>query len=148
MKIILLKDVQKVGKKFDVKDVADGFATNSLLPKGLAIIATTQAVKKIEEEKSKSVAEKAVQGELLAKSIETLKTLNLTITGKANEKGHLFAGITKEMIAEEIMKTARINIDPESIILEKPIKETGEHTIHVNAGNKKAEFAITIAASK
>ncbi len=148
MKVILLKDVPKIGKKFDVKNVADGYATNMLLPRGLAEIATPQSLQKIEQLKAQSDAEKKIQGELLLKSLETIKNLKIELHEKANEKGHLFAGITKERLVEEIQKIARLNIDPESISLAKPIKEVGEHHITVTALGKKAEFTVVISPQK
>ncbi len=144
MKIILLKDIPKVGKKYDIKDVAEGYALNMLIPKGLASVATAQAVKKVDMEKSREMAEKKIQGDLLVKSLETIKKLTLTLTEKANEKGHLFAGVTKEILAEHIKKQARLNIDPENIILVKPLKEVGEHKVTVEAMGKKAEFTVVI----
>jgi large subunit ribosomal protein L9 len=144
MKIILLKDVPKVGRKFDIKNVADGYATNMLLPRGLAMIATTEAIKKIEGEKAKLDAEKKIQGELLVKTLETIKGITLTLREKANDKGHLFAGVTREILAEELMKSARINIDPTSIVLDKPLKEVGEHKVTVEALGKKAQLTVVI----
>jgi large subunit ribosomal protein L9 len=146
MKIILLKDIPKIGKKFDVKNVSDGYALNLLIPKGLAHLATPQAVKNIETLKSKDLVEKKVQGELLLKNLEVIKKLVLNITEKANEKGHLFAGITKERIVEEIIKTARLNLDTESIKLEKPIKEIGEYKVQVEVMGKTAEFVVKVEA--
>ena len=146
MKVVLLKDVAKVGRKYDIKDVADGFALNMLIPKGSAQLATAQSLKNIETMKSKDVADKRVQGELLLKSLDTIKSLTLNLKEKANEKGHLFASVTKERLAEEILKTARLNLDPNSIQLEKPIKEVGEYKVTVEAVGKKAEFSVNIEA--
>ena len=146
MKIILLKDIPKVGRKFDIKDVADGHALNLLIPRGLAQGATPQAVKNIESLKATDLAEKKIQGELLLKNLEVIKNLTLTLKEKANDKGHLFAGITKERLVEEIVKSARLNIDPEAIHLDKPIKEVGEHKIAVFALGKQVEFILNIEA--
>jgi len=144
MKIILLKDIQKVGKKYDIKDVAEGYATNMLLPKGLAMIATGPLMAKIQAEKERANTEKKIQGELLIKSLETIKGMQITVKGKANEKGHLFAGITKDMVLDAVKNKTRLNLDPESIILDKPIKETGDHSVWVSAGGKKVDFILTI----
>ncbi len=144
MKVILLKDVPKVGKKYDIKNVAEGYAVNLLIPKGLAQIATAQAEKNIEVMKQKDMVEKKVQGELLVKNLEAIKTLVLNIKEKANDKGHLFAGITKERLVEEILKTARLNLDVDSIKLDKPIKEVGEHEVTVEVLGKSAKFKVNI----
>lgn len=144
MKVIFLKDVQNVGRKYDIKDVADGFALNMLIPRKLAEVATLGAVKKIEEMKNNDLTQKRLQEELLQKNLEVINNLTVSIKGKANEKGHLFAGITKEILVSEIQKVSRLNLDPELIVLPKPIKEVGEHKVTVQAGNKKAEFTLTI----
>lgn len=146
MKIILLKDIPKVGRKYDVKDVAEGYALNMLIPRGLAQVATTQAVKNVEAIKANDLTEHKIQSELLEKSLETIKSLVLNIKGRANEKGHLFAGITKEMLISEIQKATRLNLNPEFIKLEKPLKEVGEHKVVVEAMHKGAEFTVVIDA--
>ena len=146
MKIILLKDVAKVGRKYDIKDVSDGYALNMLIPRGLAVQGTVEQVKKIEQMKKADQAEKMIQGELLLKNLETIKNLTLNLREKANDKGHLFAGVTKEMLVSEIFKAIRMNIDPESIKLEKPLKENGEHKVTIEALGKKAEFTVVIEA--
>ncbi len=148
MKVILLKDVQKIGRKYDIKNVADGYALNMLIPKGLAQIATAQSIKNVEVLKAQDAAEKKIQGDLLLKNLQVIGELELHLKERANEKGHLFAGVTKEMLISEIHKVARLNIDPDSIKLPKPIKETGEHKITVEAVGKKVEFTVIIEATK
>ena len=144
MKIILLKDVPKVGRKYDVKNVSDGYAQNLLIPRGLAQVATDSAVKKIELMKANDMTQKKIQGELLVKNLEIIKNLTLTLKERANEKGSLFAGVTREMLVAEILKATRLNLDPESIVLKKPIKEVGEHKVTVEASGKGAEFTVVI----
>lgn len=144
MKVILLKDVPKVGRKYDIKDIADGYAVNMLIPKGVVKVATPDAVKQIEKIKSQDLANKQIQNELLLKNLEIIKKLTINLKEKANDKGHLFAGVTKEMVAQEILKSTRLTIDPESIKLDKPLKEVGEHTIRLEILDKKAEFKVVI----
>jgi large subunit ribosomal protein L9 len=144
MKIILLKDVQKLGRKYDTKTVSDGHAINLLIPQGLAIAATRDAAKRIENLKAAAEGERKVQEELLVKNIEGLKSVTITILGKANDKGHLFAGLHKEAIAAEVEKQTRLQIDPSSIQLESPLKTVGEHTIQVSAGGKSAKFKVIV----
>lgn len=146
MKIILLKDVSKVGRKYDIKNVADGYALNMLIPRGLAKVATPDAVKKVELAKANDLTQKNIQEELLVKNLEIIKNLTLNVKEKANDNGHLFAGVTKEMLAKEILKSTRLNIAPEYIKLDKPIKETGEHKLTVEALGKRAEFTVNIQA--
>ncbi len=145
MKVILQKDVAKLGRKFDIKDVNSGYAQNLLIPKGLAIIATPDAIKRMEMERAKAEGEKRVEKDLLAKNIKDLDGISITIIGKANDKGHLFAGIHKEAIVEELLKQTQLQIDPESISMTQPIKEIGEHTVEVKTGDKKASFKVVVS---
>ena len=138
MRIILLQDIPKVGKKYDIKNVADGYALNMLIPRGLAEVATARAEQQLLTYKAKATIEKKIQGELLVKSLEQIKEIKLNLKEKANDKGHLFAGVTKEMLVTEIFKNARLNLPPESIKLPKPLKTIGEHKVIVEALDKKA----------
>ncbi|OHA92647.1 MAG: 50S ribosomal protein L9 [Candidatus Zambryskibacteria bacterium RIFCSPHIGHO2_02_39_10] len=146
MKIILLKDVPKVGQRYDIKNVAEGFALNMLIPRGLAEVATPNAIKKVEEMRRNDLTQKKIEEELLVKSLENLKNLTVTLKEKANDKGYLFAGITKEMLAGEILKISRLNINPEFIKLVKPIKEVGEHKVLVEVMGRSVEFTVKIEA--
>ena len=145
MKIILLKDVPRLGRKYDTKTVSDGHAINLLIPQGLAIFATTDALKRVEGMKAQMEGERKVQEELLVRNIEGLKDITLTIKGKANDKGHLFAGLHKEAIAAEIEKQTRLEVDPSFIQLEHPLKELGEHTIEVKAAGKSGKLRLVIS---
>lgn len=147
MKVILLKDIQKIGRKYEVKEVSDGHAINFLIPQKLAIAATTEAMKRFELERAKAEGERKVREELLLKNIQSLEDITLTIAGKANEKGHLFAGLHREAIAEELFKQTRLKIDPSFIVLDHPIKEVGEHTIEVKAEGKSVKFKVSIIAA-
>lgn len=146
MKIILLKDVAKVGRKYDVKDVADGFALNMLIPRGLAKVATKEAVLQIEKVKANDLTNKKIQEELLLKNLEIIKNLKIELKEKANEKGHLFAGVTREKILDEVVKATKLNLDLDFIKLDKPLKEVGEHKITLEAMGKKAEFVVNISS--
>ena len=148
MKIILLKDVAKLGRKFDVKDVSSGYATNLLIPNSLAIPATKDALKRFELERAKAEGERKVQSELLMENIKSLDGITLNISSKANDKGHLFAGIHREEIVKELDAQLHLSVDPSSIILEHPIKEIGEHTIEVKVEGRSAKFKVVITAIK
>ncbi len=144
MKVILLTDVAKLGKRFDVKDVSSGHATNFLIPSKFAIAATAEALKSLDVQKKKAEGEKKVQEELLIKNLAELDGKTLTIKEKANKKGHLFAGLHREEIAKQIAKLTRIEIDPSNIMLDQPIKDLGEHTIEVKTEGKSAKFTLVI----
>ena len=144
MQIILLRDVAGVGRKNDLKQVAEGYARNSLIPKGLAADATPEKVKAIRAQQTKQDEEKKVQDDLLAKNIKALHGTTIIIEGKANEKGHLFKGIHREEIAAEIRKRAHFEIPVEAIALPEPIKEVGEREVSISAKESKATFKLLV----
>ncbi|MES2216541.1 MAG: 50S ribosomal protein L9 [Patescibacteria group bacterium] len=146
MKVILLKDVSKLGRKYEVKTVSDGHALNLLIPQKIAIAATPDALKRMETERMKTEGEKKVHEELLVKNLKDLDGKVLTISGKANDKGHLFAGLNKEMIVTELQKQTQLQVSAEAIVMEHPIKEVGEHTIEVKAAGKSAKFKVDVKA--
>lgn len=147
MKIILLKDTPKVGKKYDIKDISDGYALNLLIPRGFAEVATNKSIKRISLEKSKDDVEKKIQEDLLLKNLNDMNGIVIEMSGKASEKGHLFAGIHSAEIAPEITRQTRLIISPEFIKLDKPIKEVGEHEITVQVQDKTVKFKLKITAS-
>jgi large subunit ribosomal protein L9 len=146
MKIILLKDVPKVGKRYETKEISDGYAINLLIPKGLAVAATADVAKRIELEKARDEGEKKVRQELLLKNLSELDGVTITMTERANDKGNLFAGVHKLEIVPEIEKQTRLQIDAEHIILDKPIKEIGMHEVQVKIGQKSIKFNLEIKA--
>jgi len=144
MKVILTKDVPKLGRKFEVKNVSSGYAQNLLIPKGLAIVATEQALKKAELDRKAMEGERKVMQDLIVKNIKDLDGITVSCIAKANDKGHLFAGLHKEAVAEEIFKQTQLQIDPNFIQLEHPLKEVGEHEITVKEGDVSATFKLII----
>ena len=145
MKIILLKDISKLGKKYDIKTVSDGHALNLLIPQGAALAATPDALKRVEALKAKAEGERKVQEELLVKNLDGLKDVTISIIGKANDKGHLFAGLHREAIAEEIKKQTRLEIDPSFIKLEHPLKEIGEHAVLIEGAGRTVKVKVVIS---
>jgi large subunit ribosomal protein L9 len=144
MKIIFLKDVQRVGKKNDIKEVPDGYAMNFLLPRKLAQTATIKAVAELELRKKEIIIEREVQESLLLKNLEEIKGKVLNMKAKADEKGHLFSGIHKKEIVDAMHREHHADIVPEFIILEKPIKEVGEFEIRIKIQEKRSSFKLII----
>jgi large subunit ribosomal protein L9 len=146
MKIILIKDVKKIGKKYDLKEVADGHALNMLIPNGFAIPATPANVNMIEAKKKGDMLETAKTEAEIQKALNEIKGISLEMSGKVNDKGHLFAGIHKIEVLEALKKQKGVNIPSEHLILEKPLKEVGEHTISVKVGNREVTFKLIVKA--
>jgi len=146
MKIILLKDIKNVGKKYDIKEVNTGHALNMLIPRGLAIAATDAAVKRVEADKAKMAGEMKVQDELLAANIKAIEATTLNLIGKANDKGNLFASIHAPEIVKQLHTQARIEIETSFVQLEHPLKTVGEHVVVIKAGSKSAELKVVVKA--
>lgn len=142
MKVILLQDVPNVGKKYEIKNVSDGYGRNFLLARNLAKIATIQVIQAVEKEKKISGQEKQIQQDILKKNLASLNTLKITIKQKANEKGHLFAAIHPEEISKILKEQEHLDIPAEMIESEKPIKEIGEYKIKV----EDKEFLLVVSS--
>lgn len=146
MKVILLKDIPGVGNKYESKNVADGYAQNYLLPRKLAELGTREALKRFERMRAQGESERIIQLNLLSKNLEALAGTVIEIAERANEKGHLFSGIHRERIAEELKRQKGITLTPELILLPHPIKAIGEHTVLVSTADTRANFKLVITA--
>jgi len=131
MKVIFLQDVKGKGKKGEIKNVADGYAHNFLLKKGLAIEATQANLKQLEAQKKK--AQKEAQEELeQAKQLkEQLEKITIELKAKAGEGGRLFGSVTSKQIAEELKKAHKIKIDKRKIELPDAIRSLGYTNVPV-----------------
>lgn len=129
MKVILLKDVPCTGKKDEIKEVADGFARNFLLLKGLAKLATQDAVDalKAHEEKLKREMERELKDSQV--SAERVDGQEITITAKASETGTLYSAIGADKIADAISRQLGVVVKPGQIMFGKAIKEYGERAV-------------------
>lgn len=144
MKVILLKDVPKLGKKFEVKNVSDGHALNLLIPQGLVAVATDALVKKMESEKAVLIEKRKKEEAELAKHLEKISEKPLEMVVKANPKGHLFSSIHKAEIARELRVQFGIPVEADFVKLEKPIKEIGDHVVEVSAAGKSAKLKLVL----
>lgn len=139
MKVILLQDVKKIGKKGEVKDVADGYARNFLLSKKLAEVATPSAVSKIEAQNSKVKQAEAAKKESLTKKVSEINGKKFIIKAKAKD-GKLFGSIGKKEIAAAL-KTQGFEVDEKSIGVGH-IKTLGETEIMI-----RMDFGISAKMS-
>lgn len=126
MKVILLKDVEKLGKKGEVKSVADGYARNFLIPNKLAALATKSELAKLEEQKKIETEKAEEELKFYQEIANQIDGLELEIPVKVSEEGKLFGAITASQITEKL-KEKNFEIKKEQIKLEEPIKEIGEY---------------------
>ena len=148
MKVILLQDVNKLGKKYEVKNVSDGHARNFLIPRGLVKPATKEALEWLE-----------VQREILRKSAEndlkktegaasSIDGMELIITVKIGDEGQLFESINAQKVSERF-RELNFDIKKSQINLKHPIKETGEFPVKIHfPHNLEAEINVIITEQK
>lgn len=130
MKILLLKDVYKLGRAGEIKKVADGYGRNYLIPQGLAVLATAGAVKNAENIRSQAAVQRDVMNKELSSVAEQLDRLVLTFPAKAGETGKLYGSITPQMVAEAIQAKTGFTADRRQLDAQ-PIRSLGEHKVHV-----------------
>ncbi|MEK7661910.1 MAG: 50S ribosomal protein L9 [Patescibacteria group bacterium] len=144
MKIILLKDVPGVGRRYEVKEISPGYARNFILPKGLGEPATEAAMKRVKTLSVQAEAEHKIQEELLRKNVESLDGKRIEVKEKANELGHLFAGIHIKEIEKLFKEKLHAEIPLHFIKLDKPIKEIGTFKIEIDSGSSKAYVTLVV----
>jgi large subunit ribosomal protein L9 len=130
MKVLLIKDVYKLGRAGDVKKVADGYGRNYLLPHGLAVLATPGALKQSDYIRKTAAAQRDRLNEELSEVAKQLEGLKLVFPAKAGETGKLYGSITTTMIAEAIQKSVGVKVDRREID-SQPVKTLGVHTARV-----------------
>ena len=130
MKVLLIKDVYKLGRAGDVKRVADGYGRNYLLPQGLAVLATPGAMKQVESIRSQAAASRAALNEELGGVAEIISRVSLTFAAKAGETGKLYGSITSQMIADAIHEKTGVEINRRQLDSE-PIRNLGSYKVHV-----------------
>ena len=145
MKVILLDNIAKIGKKFELRDVSNGHALNFLIPRGLAKIATKKAIKDLEILKKSEEKKEEEKTKHLIENIKKLKNSTVDILAKINKDGGLFAKIDKEDIINAIKDQKALDIEPENIILEKPIKKAGGYTLEIKVDSESAKFKLRIS---
>ncbi len=148
MQIILLKDVAKVGQKFDVVTVSEGYALNFLIPRGLAKAATATALKEIEMRKGKIEAEHKAHDEELQKEVLAVSGKTITLHVKANEQGHLFAALHESEIASAVYDQLGVCIPEGLVELPEPIKNTGSYEVTLEGGGKKGVVTVQVESTE
>jgi len=144
MKVILLKDIENIGKKFEIKEVKNGYARNFLFPKDMAKPATKEALKWLETQRE--ILEKKAEEQLkkVESTVSTIDGLELIITAKVGDKDELFEKINSQKISDKL-KEMGYEIKKTQIGLEKPIEKLGEYPVKISfEDNLEAEIKIII----
>lgn len=145
MKVILLRDVAKIGRRYEIVEVPDGFALNKLIPKGDAQQATPDNLKRVINMREKNKSNKAEELSSLKSTAETLSALPLTITVQANEQGNLF----KAVHADDVVAAAKeqgVVLQKGYISIESAIKSIGSHMIKLTSQKESFPLIINVVA--
>lgn len=130
MKVLLTKDVYKLGHAGDVKKVADGYGRNFLIPQGFAILATVGALKQAEGIRSKADEKRAILNKEMSSVAEVLSKLILPFSAKAGETGKLYGSITPQMITDAVKEKSGLELNRRQLDFQ-PIRELGRHRVSV-----------------
>ncbi len=132
MKVILRQDIDTLGEAGTVKTVSDGYARNYLIPQGYAVLATPGELKVLAENQKVRDRKIAYQEQDQLELSEKLAKVKLEFEAKAGQQGRLFGSVTSADIAEKLAKAVGHEIDRRKIVLDEPIRTSGEHKVTVN----------------
>lgn len=146
MKVIILKDIKRLGKRLETKEVSEGYARNFLIPKGLAIVAGSLNARRVLMDAKKS-AKQSEKSESKQK-IFAAKLQNKVIELKraAADSGSLYSAVSAEEIAVEIREKLHLALDPARIKINKTVKEIGSHIVEYDGGAITVKFEIKVLA--
>ncbi|MFZ2593970.1 MAG: 50S ribosomal protein L9 [Minisyncoccia bacterium] len=142
MKVILLKDTPKIGKKGEIKEVSDGYAQNFLFPQKKAERATPEKIATVQRELKDAVAHKAAALKIFTDAIKSLD--GVKISAKATLEGGLFEAITASKIAAA-SRAQGVSIPESTIHISTPIKHTGEHSVPVHFDGWKGSVRVIVS---
>lgn len=146
MKVILLKDVKGIGKRFEEKNVSDGHALNFLIPQKLAVPASDASAGEIKAQKERENQAREKSGKILLDSIAQIAGTEVVIKEKANSKGHLFSGLSAEKLSQLLKIERGLDINPKHFLLDAPIKKLGQYEIGVKVDGKETHFKLIVEA--
>jgi large subunit ribosomal protein L9 len=130
MKVLLIKDVYKLGRAGDIKKVADGYGRNFLIPHGFAMLATAGALKQVQKIKAQAEIRRNAQNQELKGLAEQIQAVTLTFPAKAGETGKLYGSITTQDVATALSEQTRFEVKRQQVDMQ-PIRALGEFTAHI-----------------
>lgn len=148
MRIILLQDIEDLGKKGDVKEVADGYARNFLLPNKLAKIATKEAIEELERDRKIAAQKAEKELKSIQEIVSKIDRQELEIKAKTKENEEIYGSITPLKIRQALKKKG-FDIKKTQINLKEPIKKLGEHLVTINFDHGlEAEIKVIVIEEK
>lgn len=145
MKVVLRQDVENLGERGSVKNVADGYARNYLIPKGLAVVATPGELKVVATNEAVKQRKIARQEQELQGLADRISGARLDFEARAGSNGRLFGSITNGDIADKLSAAVGSEIDRRKIVIDEPIRTIGEHPVTVNlVGKLKPQVTVVV----
>lgn len=135
MKVILLKDVPKIGQAGEIKEVSGGYANNFLLKKGLAKLATPEAQAKLTREQNEKTAKRARELKHFEEFKRELEKRTFTVKVKVGDKGQIFSGVKEKDIIGAIYQKTKFELDKSQVSALHGLKQLGEHLIDIKLGH-------------
>ena len=149
MKVILMQELKGKGGEGDIVDVAQGFADNYLLPKGIAVKATKGNLKQLEMRMHNIQKREVTRLETADDVQKALEGKGVTVIAKVGEDGQLFGSVTPTIIAEAVKEQLGIEIDRKKVDLKKPIKQAGDHTVSISIYREiKADLSVSVKSEE
>jgi len=144
MKVVFVQDVPNVGLEGDVKEVKKGHARNYLFPKGFAVLATAEELKRVESRKRAATKRREEQAAQMQGVAGTLDGIALVFAKKVTSKGNIYGSVSSTAIQQELKKLGHI-VEKSMIKLEEPIRQLGDHEVEVDFGKEiVAKIKVTI----
>ena len=147
MKVVLLEDVAHLGMGGEIKEVADGYGRNFLLPRKLAALATPAVLKKTEAQRQEATLRRQRAEEDMRNLAQKLEEISIEIRAKAGIEKRLYGSVTSADIAKEVSRTIGIEIDKRKFVLTRPIRQLGSYDVAIRlAPNIVPRLKVTIQA--
>jgi large subunit ribosomal protein L9 len=142
---LLIQDVEELGMAGEVKEVANGYGRNYLVPQGLAVLATSGALQEADLHRRRATERRQRIADEMAALAEAVRQTTLVFQAKAGEGGRLYGSVTTADVAEKLREAVGEDIDRRKIILDVPIKELGTHTLTLRLGSDvAADFDVVV----
>ena len=130
MKVLLIKDVYKLGRAGDVKKVADGYGRNFLIPQGMAVLASASAMKTADRIRQKATERRAILNNEMGSVAEVLKKVQIAFGARAGETGKLYGSITSQDVVNAIQEKSGVTLKRQQLDMQ-PLRSLGEHTVRI-----------------
>ena len=149
MKIILLKDVGGVGKRNALVEMADGYALNFLIPRGLAVQGTPERIAALKQDQQQEKTTQEARDKKTAAGLKELDGKTIVLKVRSSERGHLFRGLRPDDLVVCIQENLGVHVDC-NMISDFPgvIKETGQYKISLSGGGKKSTLTLAVEGGK